>query len=129
MENAIKKKYVMTAGTASSDDPEIERNGLSPSHAYTLMNIYSVKTSSGSEKLVKLRNPWGNNEYSGDWSHLSKKWTPQIKKICEYSGENDDGIFYMSYKDFIKYFIFLDIAKLEPGYKTTFCKIKKKEAK
>ena len=129
MEKAIKKNYVMTAGTASDDNEEINKVGLSPSHAYSLMNIYNVKTSSGMEKLVKLRNPWGNNEFSGDWSHISKKWTPKLKKQFDYSGENDDGIFYMSYNDFIKYFIFLDIAKLEPGYKTTFCKIKKTEAK
>ena len=34
----------------------------------------------------------------------------------------------MSFNDFLKYFIILDIAKLEPGYRTTFCHINKEDA-
>ena len=29
---------------------------------------------------MRLRNPWGNGEYSGDWSDSSKKWTAELKK-------------------------------------------------
>ena len=129
IEKSFSKKYVMTAGTSSDNvNLKLDKIGLCIGHAYTLMNIYKINTKSGEERLVKLRNPWGNNEFNGAWSHYSKKWTPQIKKQCEYEGENDEGIFYMSYNDFIKYFVVLDIAKIEPGYKTTYLKIKKEEA-
>ena len=130
MESSLKKKYPMTAGTP--DDNQIfllDSTGLQYGHAYTIINIYSVEIKPGEiERLVKLKNPWGNTEFNGDWSDKSKKWTPELKKICDFPGEYDDGIFYMSFNDFIEYFIILDIAKLEPGYKTTFCHINKKEA-
>ena len=129
IENSFSKKYVMTAGTSSDNaNLKLDKIGLCIGHAYTLMNIYKINTKSGEERLVKLRNPWGNNEFNGAWGHYSKKWTPEIKKQCDYEGENDEGIFYMSYNDFIKYFVVLDIAKIEPGYKTTYLKIKKEEA-
>ena len=34
----------------------------------------------------------------------------------------------MSFDDFIKYYVIMGIAKLEPGYKTTVCKISKAKA-
>ena len=71
------------------------------------------------ERVVKLRNPWGNGEYNVSWSDSSKKWTPSTKKQCGYKENTDDGVFYMSYDDFIKYYITKGIAKLELGYTTT----------
>ena len=48
------------------------------------------------EKLVKLRNPWGKGEWSGDWSDGCYKWTPQLKKQLNFVNQ-DDGSFFMSY--------------------------------
>ena len=78
--------------------------------------------------MIKLKNPWGNCEFTGEWSDYSKKWTPEIKKQCEFSEENDDGIFYMSFKDFMKYYMCLDIAKIKDNYQTSFCKVKKNQS-
>ncbi len=40
---------------------------------------------------------------SGDWSDQSPLWTPELKK--KYKVENrDDGVFYMTMKDFKYYF-------------------------
>lgn len=55
------------------------------------------------ERLVKLRNPWGNGEWKGDWSDESNKWTPQLKQELGLKNE-DDGVFFMNYRDFIKYY-------------------------
>ena len=121
------KNYVLAAGT--HDTYRVEKAGLVPGHAYTLINIYSVKTKYGEERLVKLKNPYGNTEFKGDWSDSSDKWD---EKIAEQVGYKDDdekyGIFYMSFSDFCKYFDLINIAKLESRYKTTFCKIKKNQA-
>jgi len=117
---------VLTAGTPNF---EYSPNGLDPGHAYTLINIYTIETDIGKEKLVKLKNPFGNMEYKGDWDEDSGKWTDEILDIC--GCKNDDsenGIFYMAYEDFCKYFEEIDIAKLEPGYQTTYCKFKKNES-
>ena len=128
-EDAVQKGYVMTAGTSGDvTNLDIEEVGLSPAHAYSFLNVYKVKTDNGIERVVKLRNPWGNGEYNGAWSDSSKKWTESTKKQCGYKDNNDDGVFYMSYDDFIKYYVTMGFAKLEHGYKTTVCKIGKAKA-
>ena len=130
MENAKKRNYVMTAGTIGDNETyDLDEIGLIYSHAYTIINIYIVETKNGKEKLIKFKNPWGNTEFNGDWSDYSKKWTAELKKKCEFFGEaGDDGIFYMSFKDFMKYYCMMDIAKIENGYLSTYCKIKKTQA-
>lgn len=50
--------------------------GLVAGHAYTLI---AVKMTSKGDKLMKLRNPWGNMEWTGDWSDKSPLWTQQMQ--------------------------------------------------
>ena len=128
-EEAYGKGYVMTAGTSGDvSGLDIEEMGLSPAHAYTFIRTYSVNTDKGIERVVKLRNPWGNGEWSGAWSDSSKKWNESTKKQCEYQENRDDGVFYMSFDDFIKYYVTMGIVKLEHNYQTTMCKIPKAKA-
>lgn len=49
--------------------------------------------------LVKLRNPWGQGEWNGDWSDKSEIWTDSIKQEVGFSDEND-GMFFMDIKDY-----------------------------
>ena len=42
----------------------------------TVLDLHEIN----GEKVMRLRNPWGNGEYSGDWSDSSKKWTAELKK-------------------------------------------------
>ena len=46
--------------------------GLVPGHAYTLLQVVQL-TGKSNERLVSLRNPLGNIEWSGEWSDSSKK--------------------------------------------------------
>ena len=55
------------------------------------------------EKVVKLRNPWGNTEWKGDWGDNSTKWTPELMKKCLFN-KKDEGIFHMSFDDYKKTF-------------------------
>ena len=123
LKKAFKKKYVLTAGTINADI--VGTKGLDPGHDYTLINIYTVKNDI---KLVKLRNPYGNCEYSGDWRDSSDKWTPEIKKQCDFKGESDEGIFYMPYKLFLEYYDAIHICKIQEKYKTTYFKVSKNDA-
>lgn len=51
--------------------------GLIPGHAYTLLKIKIIEhPQKGKVKLLKIRNPWGKEEWQGDWSDGSKLWTP-----------------------------------------------------
>jgi len=31
------------------------------------------------ERLLKVRNPWGSHEWTGDWSDSSPLWTDHLK--------------------------------------------------
>ena len=55
---------------------------------------------------MKIRNPFGEGEWNGDWSDKSAKWTDSAKNaIPEFdpNGSND-GIFWIDFDNFCKYF-------------------------
>ena len=113
----------MTAGTTkNTNNFKLEKIGLTPGHAYTVLGVLEI----GKEKVIKLRNPWGHFEYSGDWSDYSSKWTQELKKKYEFNKKND-GVFYMGYEDFLKYFITVGFAKIHPDYVSNDIKIKKEK--
>ena len=124
MINSEKNGYIMTAGTSADIvNLNLDEVGLSPGHAYTVLGVLEIDTGKEIEKVVHLRNPYGNGEFNGDWSDYSKKWTPELKKKYNLVIK-DDGDFYMAFDDFLNYYITLGVCKLHPGYKTTTIKIK-----
>ena len=116
-----KKGFVMTAGTSANDD--VEDVGLSQGHAFTVLGIHEIK----GERVVRLRNPWGEGEFNGDWSDFSSKWTEDLKQQYKYY-EKEDGDFFMGYDDFMKYFVTMGFAKLHPKWGSSKIKIRKDEA-
>ncbi len=122
-----KKNYVMTAGTTKNlNGFRLQKIGLTPGHAYAVLQAIEIDTGSGIEKVVKLRNPWGNFEYSGDWSDYSSKWTDELKIKYDFYKKND-GIFYMGYNDFTQYFLTMGFGKIHENYITSNIKIKKEQ--
>lgn len=53
---------------------------------------------------MKVRNPWGKREWNGDWSDDSPLWTSEAKKQVKDFESKDDGCFYISFKDYDKFF-------------------------
>merc|ERR1712238_91870 len=70
--------------------------GLISGHAYTLLNVLELSTG---EKLARVRNPWSQGEWKGDWSDASSKWTAALKEEAGYVNAND-GQFFMPFKTF-----------------------------
>ena len=44
-----------TPGTGENKN----KTGLISGHAYTISNVIELETSSGIQRLIKIRNPWG----------------------------------------------------------------------
>ena len=65
-----KMNDIITCGTSVDSS-----NGISGSHAYTILSHYELKTNRGKVRLLKVRNPWGTEEYKGPWSDSSRLWT------------------------------------------------------
>ena len=57
---------------------------LTLGHGYTVLYALKIDSGTGPEKVLKLRNPWGNLEYSGDWSDYKSKWTEDLKKKYDF---------------------------------------------
>ena len=53
--------------------------------------------------MLKLRNPYGEVEWEGDWSDESDKWTPELREELNVVIAND-GIFYIAFHDYLKHF-------------------------
>ncbi len=77
---------------------------------YCSYAIHGVRQSTGAtlgtgttHLLTLLNMGVGRTEWEGDWSDGSKLWTPEMMvKLGHTFG--DDGVFWMSYKDFLKHF-------------------------
>lgn len=90
IKQADKWNYVMTAGCTN------EHAGLVTGHSYTMLGI--VELSNGVQ-LIKLRNPWGKEQYSGPWNDKDPQWTDALKTEAGLTVA-DDGIFHIPLEDF-----------------------------
>ncbi|XP_048212778.1 calpain-8 [Perognathus longimembris pacificus] len=88
---------------------------LVKSHAYSVTGVEEVEFHGCPEKLIRLRNPWGEVEWSGAWSDDAPEWNyvdPRRKEELDKKAE--DGEFWMSFSDFLKQFSRLEICNLSP---------------
>lgn len=73
---------MITAGTYIGTGTDQDKNavGLPYSHALTVLGTLKVTSSTnGTEHhLVKIRNPWGQEFYNGNWSDKSFIWTDDL---------------------------------------------------
>ena len=93
---------------ACSSRKEVEDKGLVNSHAYTLVDLFNIKSKGKRVQLVKMRNTWGFKEWNGDWGDRSPLWGEEEKQQVKFQ-KKDDGVFFMSYEDFFKNFMVTDI--------------------
>lgn len=80
--------------------------GLVGGHAYSLLSGKEVELPNGSKvKLVKIRNPWGQGEWTGDWSDSSNLWSDSVKRQLGITHSfKVDGAFWMDWNHFKQYF-------------------------
>lgn len=78
--------------------------GLVDAHAYSLIAAKEIVVDGGKKvNLLQIRNPWGKKEWTGDWSDRSPLWTETCKQQVNYQ-DKDDGCFWISFDDYIKFF-------------------------
>lgn len=86
-------------------------------HAYTLLAVAQVADSAGNRfNLVKLRNPWGKGEWTGDWGDKSPLWNDELKHQLHFV-DQDDGVFWMDFADFQRIFGNWSVNKYVDGFK------------
>jgi calpain-15 len=116
-----------------------EAMGLLSEHAYSILDVRAFSSNSVHARLIKLRNPWGQLEWKGDWSDHSPLWTPALRRqlahpvagAYEQRGQmaaaasasdgsglqpSDDGVFWMTWDDFRDYFSAVDVCRVRPDW-------------
>jgi len=97
-----KEGTLLGAGSPShpEGDSAKSKTGIVQGHAYSVLKLIEVDK----VKLICVRNPWGQGEWTGDWSDSSDLWTPRMKNLCGFSDLVEDGIFWMDFSDFCNEF-------------------------
>uniref|UniRef100_A0A674CT75 Calpain-2 catalytic subunit-like n=1 Tax=Salmo trutta TaxID=8032 RepID=A0A674CT75_SALTR len=89
-------------------------------HAYSVTGAEEVHLHGDPVQLIRIRNPWGQVEWTGPWSDGSSEWKyvcPDEKLKLDHVAE--DGEFWMSYSDFTRQFSKLEICNLTPDTLTS----------
>jgi len=120
--------FPMGIATAGGRSKNLSSVGLVGCHAYSVLDIKEVHAKLGAQpklndflegrsmdtievlRMVKIRNPWGNKEWRGEFGSKCEKWTSKLSQIL---GKNEigKGVFWMSWSDVMMYFELIDVLK------------------
>ncbi len=83
------------------------RENIVRMHAYSVMEAREIQ----GNRLLKVRNPWGEGEWRGAWSDGSEQWTPEWMELLNHRF-GDDGQFWISYEDLLREYSSFDRTRL-----------------
>eukprot|EP00928_Gymnodinium_smaydae_P042082 TRINITY_DN28397_c0_g1_i2.p1 TRINITY_DN28397_c0_g1~~TRINITY_DN28397_c0_g1_i2.p1 ORF type:complete len:419 (+),score=81.16 TRINITY_DN28397_c0_g1_i2:416-1672(+) len=90
--------YLIGAAIPGQTLEKARTDGLVEMHAYSVISAKEIH----GVKLLRLRNPWGCQEWNGAWSDESSEWAahPDIAKVA-LRGEapKKDGVFWITWDD------------------------------
>jgi len=130
----VNDKFLFGCGTRKGRDSDsADDEGFVRGHAYTVLAAHEIDapkddgkkkrkkddeerrkkmiTKDGKIRLLKLHNPWGNQEWNGPWSDGSKEWTAEVLNQLGHTFA-DDGTFFISYQDFLRFYPVIDRIRL-----------------
>ncbi|KAF7706639.1 calpain-1 catalytic subunit [Silurus meridionalis] len=82
-------------------------------HAYSLTAVDEVVYRGTPTKLVRIRNPWGEVEWTGAWSDNAREWdSVDSATRSRLQNRSEDGEFWMSFQEFLREFSRLEICNL-----------------
>ncbi|KAG9274812.1 calpain-2 catalytic subunit-like [Astyanax mexicanus] len=99
--------------TSAADSEAITYQKLVKGHAYSVTGATEVNFRGRKEKLIRIRNPWGQVEWTGAWSDNSSEWNSVDPSERE-NVKADDGEFWMSFTEFSRHYSRLEICTLTP---------------
>ncbi|XP_041420170.1 calpain-8 isoform X1 [Xenopus laevis] len=106
--------------TNAYDTEAITSRKLVKGHAYSVTGAEEVLYRGRQEKLIRVRNPWGEVEWTGPWSDEAPEWNyvdPKVKAVLDKRSE--DGEFWMAFSDFLREYSRLEICNLSPDTLTS----------
>lgn len=130
--------FPMGCGTASSGEGVVgchaysildvrELAGVRPGRQRTMKEFFGgndVKRANpiddhlsheGTLRVLKIRNPWGKKEWKGAFGAKSEVWTQTLRDLLRQNDKND-GQFWITYQDFQRRFVNIDVAKIHKDW-------------
>uniref|UniRef100_A0AAQ5XMZ4 Calpain 11 n=1 Tax=Amphiprion ocellaris TaxID=80972 RepID=A0AAQ5XMZ4_AMPOC len=101
--------------TSAFDMEAVTFKKLVKGHAYSVTGLKEVDYHGDMVRLIRIRNPWGQVEWTGAWSDNAPEWDdidPSEREDLHLQME--DGEFWMSFSDFMRQFSRLEICNLTP---------------
>ena len=103
------KDSMLSALSPGTSNTELTSTGLTQAHVYTILDSHIVE----GERLLRIRNPWGQETYRGKWSDDdASSWDKSLQqeaktfkeRFPELYKNEDDGIFFIDYDTYFKEF-------------------------
>ncbi|KAL7904332.1 hypothetical protein GGI35DRAFT_463645, partial [Trichoderma velutinum] len=110
----VNRDFLFGCSTGHLENGYGERDGIRETHAYVVMDARTLKSG---QRLVKLRNPWGEHRdglWEGSWSDGSKEWTAETQAELGHTFGND-SVFWISYEDLVRKCTVFDRTRLFQG--------------
>ncbi|KAF4018319.1 hypothetical protein G4228_010402 [Cervus hanglu yarkandensis] len=101
--------------TSAADSEAVTFQKLVKGHAYSVTGAEEVESRGSLQKLIRIRNPWGEVEWTGKWSDNCPNWNtidPEVRETL--TRRHEDGEFWMSFSDFLRHYSRLEICNLTP---------------
>lgn len=70
--------------------------------------------------MVRIRNPWGVDRYTGPWCDGDSRWTAAYQAQVPYNNNQNDGYFFMNVNDFVNAFSYFQINYINDGWNTNY---------
>ena len=96
--------------TGTGSDQDTNDLGIPNNHAFSIFRALTVTDASNVEhRLLEMRNPWGIEQFIGDWSMTSDLWTDDLLSQVGHTLE-DDGVYFLSYSDYLNNMEYSDLS-------------------
>ncbi|XP_066474807.1 calpain-2 catalytic subunit [Tiliqua scincoides] len=106
--------------TSAAETEAVTTQKLVKGHAYSVTGAEEVNFRGTMQKLIRIRNPWGEVEWTGKWNDNCPSWNNVDPKVRErLTRRHEDGEFWMAYSDFLRHYSRLEICNLTPDTLTS----------
>ncbi|KAM7027285.1 calpain-2 catalytic subunit [Passerculus sandwichensis] len=101
--------------TSAAETEAVTSQKLVKGHAYSVTGAEQVNFRGTVQKLIRIRNPWGEVEWTGKWNDNCPNWSgvdPEVRERL--TRRHEDGEFWMAFNDFLRHYSRLEICNLTP---------------
>ncbi|KAG8443802.1 hypothetical protein GDO86_009112 [Hymenochirus boettgeri] len=109
---SVRAQSLLTCSSKGEGEQNTADNVVT-GHGYSITGAEEVTYHGNKEQLIRVRNPWGNTEWTGAWSDSAPEWDeidPAVKDALLV--QREDGEVWMPFSELIKNYSELQICNI-----------------